>query len=400
MVSTSAAAPSEASREASNVVTPEALRSLFLLDDDIVFLNHGSFGACPRPVWDVYMAWQRQLERQPVAFISRRSDALLQSARSHLATYLNVQPDDLTFVMNATSGLNVIARSLPLCAGDEILTTDLEYGALDLTWRHLCAKAGATYRKANIPAPFTTPEAIVDTIWKEVNERTRAIFLSHITSGTSVILPVREICHRARGAGILTIVDGAHAPGQIPLDLAQLGVDVYAGNCHKWLCAPKGAAFLHVRPEHQDWVESLTISWGWRPGHSFISRNQQQGTRDIAAFLSVPRAIEFQAEHDWPKVRRRCHDRLAALRLRLHAALGEPLLYPNASDWFSQMALLGVPATDAAALERRLLHVHGIEIPCTEHDGRVSVRVSVQGYTTEDDLDALESALRSEFLPA
>lgn len=247
MVSTSAAAPSEASREASNVVTPEALRSLFLLDDDIVFLNHGSFGACPRPVWDVYMAWQRQLERQPVAFISRRSDALLQSAQSHLATYLNVQPDDLTFVMNATSGLNVIARSLPLCAGDEILTTDLEYGALDLTWRHLCAKAGATYRKANIPAPFTTPEAIVDTIWKEVNERTRAIFLSHITSGTSVILPVREICHRARGAGILTIVDGAHAPGQIPLDLAQLGVDVYAGNCHKWLCAPKGAAFLHVR---------------------------------------------------------------------------------------------------------------------------------------------------------
>ncbi len=387
-------------QENKNIISPEELRSRFLLDDDIVFLNHGSFGACARPVWDVYMAWQRQLERQPVEYISRRSDPLLQSARSHLAAHLNVQPNDLTFVVNATSGLNVIARSLPLRPGDEILTTDLEYGALDFTWRHLCSRTGAAYRKAVIPTPFTTTEAIVEAIWTKVNERTRAIFLSHITSATSVILPVREICRRAREAGILTIVDGAHAPGQIPLDLAELEVDIYAGNCHKWLCAPKVAAFLHVCPEQQEWVESLTISWGWQPGHTFVTRNQQQGTRDTAAFLSVPRAIEFQAEHDWPEIRRRCHERLATFRLRLHEALGEPMLYPNDGDWFSQMALIGVPATDAAALERRLLHVHGIEVPCTEHDGRTSVRVSVQGYTTDADLAALETALRSEFLSA
>lgn len=147
-------------------------------------------------------------------------------------------------------------------------------------------------------------------------------------------------------------------------------------------------------------MESLTISWGWQPGHTFVTRNQQQGTRDIAAFLSVPRAIEFQAEHDWPEIRRRCHERLATFRLRLHEALGEPMLYPNDGDWFSQMALIGVPATDAAALERRLLHVHGIEVPCTEHNGRTSVCVSVQGYTTDADLAALETALRSEFLSA
>lgn len=378
-------------------VTPEELRSRFLLDDDVVFLNHGSFGACPKPVWDIYMAWQRQLEREPVEFIGRRSDALLRSARSHLAAYLNVQPGDLSFVVNATSGLNVIARSLPLQPGDEILTTNLEYGALDFTWEHLCAKADAIYRTQVIPTPFTTPDAIVDAIWDGVNERTRAIFLSHITSATSVILPVREICRRARAAGILTIVDGAHAPGQIPLDLRDLDVDIYAGNCHKWLCAPKGSAFLYVRPDHQDWVESLTIGWGWRPGHTFLTRNQEQGTRDITAFLTVPRAIDFQAEYSWPAVCQRCHEQLAALRSRLHDALGEPMLYPNHNIWFSQMAVISVPASDAGALERRLLHVHGIEVPCTHHQGQVFVRVSVQGYTTDTDLDVLECALRSEF---
>lgn len=381
----------------SGSIAPEALRSRFLLDDDVVFLNHGSFGASPKPVWETYLGWQRQLERQPVEFISRRSDPLLQSARSHLAAFLNVQTDDLAFVVNATSGLNVIARSLPLGPGDEILSTDLEYGALDLTWHHVCSRAGATYRKAVIPTPFTTPEAIVESIWNEVSERTRAIFLSHITSATAVMLPVRELCRRARASGILTIIDGAHAPGQIPLNLAALNVDIYAGNCHKWLCAPKGAAFLYVRPEHHDWVESLTISWGWRPGHSFVSRNQQQGTRDIAAFLSVPRAIDFQAEHDWPEIRRRCHDRLKSLRERLHDAFGEPMFYPNTDEWFSQMALVSVPSAEAAALQRRLLRVHGIEVPCTEHEGRVFVRVSVQGYTTDADLIALENALLSEF---
>jgi isopenicillin-N epimerase len=180
------------------------------------------------------------------------------------------------------------------------------------------------------------------------------------------------------------------------LDLTALGADVYAGNCHKWLCSPKGAAFLHVRPEHQAWVESLIVSWGWRPGHTFLSRNQYQGTRDLAAFLAVPRAIEFQREHDWATVRRHCHDRLANLRERLHASFGLPMLYPNGRQWFAQMAVIAVPASDAAALERRLLLCHGIEVPCTTHGDCVFVRVSVQGYTTIADLAALEGALRQE----
>ncbi len=372
--------------------TPEELRKHFLLDDNVTFLNHGSYGACPRPVWEVYTAWQRQLERQPVEFF-RRHEALLASARTSLAAFVNVQPDDLAFVVNATSGINVIARSFPLAPGDEILSTSLEYGALDYTWEHLCQRFGASYVKAPIPLPFTTQEAVVEAIWSCVTERTKAIYLSHITSGTAAIMPVEEICRRARQAGILTIVDGAHAPGQLPLDLTALDVDIYSGNCHKWVCSPKGSAFLYVRPDQQEWIESLTISWGWRPGSTFLSRNQQQGTRDISSFLAVPRAIEFQREHRWDAVRAACHERLGTFRRRMHDRFGMEPVYPNAGEWFSQMALVEIPPIDPVVLRNTLLNDHDIEIPCMRHGDTSCVRVSVQGYVTDDDLDRLATAL-------
>ncbi len=371
---------------------PEELRTHFLLDDHVVFLNHGSYGACPRPVWETYTAWQGQVERQPVEF-SRRHEALLASARTSLAAMVNVQPNDLVFMVNATSGINVIARSFPLAPGDEILSTDLEYGALDLTWEHLCQRFGAKYVKAHVPKPFTTHEAIVEALWSQVTDRTKAIYLSHITSGIAAIMPVAEICGRARASGILTIVDGAHAPGQIALDLTELGADIYAGNCHKWLCAPKGSAFLYVHPDQQEWIESLTISWGWRPDNTFLSRNQQQGTRDISSFLAVPRAIEFQREHDWTSVRVSCHERLRAFRQRMHDRYGIEPLYPNTGDWFNQMALIEIPSIDPARLRDTLLHNHNIEIPCMRHGDTSCVRVSVQGYVTDDDFDRLATAL-------
>lgn len=373
---------------------PAVLRKHFLLDDHVVFLNHGSYGACPRPVWETYTGWQRQLERQPVEFF-RRHEALLASARTSLAAMVNVQPDDLAYVVNATSGINVIARSFPLAPGDEILSTDLEYGALDLTWEHLCQRFGASYDKAHIPLPFTTHDAIVDALWSRVTDRTKAIYVSHITSGTATIMPVEKICRRARHAGILTIVDGAHAPGQIPLDLTAMDVDIYSGNCHKWVCSPKGSAFLYVRPDQQEWIESLTISWGWRPDSTFLSRNQHQGTRDISPFLAVPRAIEFQREHDWEAVRASCHRRLRDFRQRMHDRYGIEPVYPNAEVWFSQMALIEIPPIDIATLRHALLHVHDIEIPCMQHGDTTCVRLSVQGYVSDDDLDALETAIAS-----
>ncbi len=376
--------------------SPEALREQFLLDPGIVFLNHGSFGATPRPVFEVWQAWQRELEREPVAFVQRRQEPLLDAARGRIGSYLNADPDDLTFVTNATSGLNVIARSLPLEPGDEVLTTNLEYGALNMTWDYLCSKAGARYVHQPIPLPATSREAIVDALWSGVTDRTRAIFLSHITSGSAMILPVEEICARAREAGILTIIDGAHVPGQLELDLQAIGADIYAGNFHKWLCTPKGTAFLYVRPEHQEWVESLTISWGWSGEHTFVSRNQKQATRDVSGILAVGRAIDFQREYRWPEVRERCFTMLREFRERIHAHFGTEPLYPDSTEWYRQLANVSLPEGVADDLHDRLFYNHHIEVPITGYDERRFVRVSVQGYTTQDDLDALAAALDAE----
>ncbi|MEM5775123.1 MAG: aminotransferase class V-fold PLP-dependent enzyme, partial [Anaerolineaceae bacterium] len=226
-------------------------RDLFLLDPQIIFLNHGSFGATPHPVFAAYQRWQAELEQQPVEFLGRRFAGLMQTARETLGEYLHTRPDNLVFVHNATQGLNIIARSLELGPQDEVLASDHEYGAMDRTWHFLAKKRGFKYINNPIPLPVTTPDDFVSAFFAGVTPRTRVIFLSHITSPTALIFPIQAICKRAREAGILTVIDGAHAPGQISLDLESLGADFYAGNLHKWLCAPKGAAFLYASPAGQ-----------------------------------------------------------------------------------------------------------------------------------------------------
>lgn len=373
--------------------TPEQLREQFLLNPDVVYLNHGSFGACPKPVFEAYQSWQRQLEWEPVRFVRDRQGPLLDAARYRLASFLNADPEDVSFILNATSGVNVVARSMRLEPGDEILTTDLEYGACNYAWEHLCGRFGATYIKQPIPVPFTTPDAVVEALFSGVTAKTRAIYLSHITSGTSAILPVKQICHRARREGILTVIDGAHAPGQIDVDLADIGADFYTGNLHKWLGAPKGAAFLHVRPEHHAWVESLTIGWGWRPDNTFVTRNQIQGTQDVARYLAVPAAIDFQEQHNWIEVRKSTHARLRQLRNRLHERFGAERLYPEDRGWYAQMGLIALPVDDVADLNQRMFDEFAIEVPFTSHAGRNFARVSVQGYVSDCDLERFEDAL-------
>src|SRR5712691_10980583 len=281
------------------------LRELLLLGPDVVYLHHGSFGACPRPVFAAYQRWQLELERQPVDFLHYRFDGLMREAREKLAAFLGAAPDDLVYVTNATTGLNIVARSLALQAGDEVLSTDHEYGALDKTWTFVCGRRGARYVQARLPSPLESPDQVIESIWARVTERTRVLFVSHITSPTALIFPVEALVRRARPAGILTVIDGAHAPGQIPLHLADLGADFYVGNCHKWMCAPKGSGFLYARRDRQSLLAPLVVSWGWPSG--FVEEQQRQGTRDIAAFLSVPAAIEFLREHNWPAVQRACH---------------------------------------------------------------------------------------------
>jgi isopenicillin-N epimerase len=369
------------------------LRSLFLLDPEVVFLNHGSFGACPQPVFETYQRWQLQLERQPVDFLGRRHDALLDEARAKLGQYLNTHRDNLIFVPNATAGVNTVARSLKLQTGDEILTTNHEYGAVDKTWAYICRQTGAKIVRHEVSLPLTSAEEFVSAFWKAVTPRTRVISISHITSPTALIFPVAEICRRAREAGILTTIDGAHAPGHIPIDLTAIGADFYSGNCHKWLCAPKGAGFLYVHPDHQKLIDPLVISHGWVDDSTFISRNEWQGTRDIAAFLTVPAAIDFQQAYHWDTVRQQCHALASETRQRICNHYGLEPLSVDSTEWFGQMAAIPIPDHDMDTLKRRLYEEYRIEVPVFTWNGFGIVRASFQGYNSRGDADCLVEAL-------
>lgn len=375
-----------------------ALRDEFLLRPEVVFLNHGSFGACPRPVFERYQALQVELEGQPVEFLGRRVRDMMAAARAALAAYMGAEADDVVYFPNVTHALNVVARSIRLEPGDEVLACNHEYGALDRTWRFLSERQGARYVVHPLADPLPSPEEAVEQLWTGVTDRTRVLFLSHITSPTAVVLPIGPLIARARARGILTVVDGAHAPSQLDLDLPALGVDFYGGNCHKWLCSPKGSGFLYARREVQPMVEPLIVSWGWQPrdpGPSpFVDAQERQGSRDPAPFLATPDAIRFQAERDWATVRAEC----SALVSIAQAQVGELYGLPQYADerWRApQMASLPLPpGVDAAELKRRLYDEHRVEIPVTSWNGRTFVRISVQGYTTRADVDALVAALR------
>jgi isopenicillin-N epimerase len=369
------------------------LRDRFLLDPEVTFLNHGSFGACPRAVLERYQEWQVELERQPVLFLARRLDGLLAEARAALGEYVGADPDDLVFVPNATTGVNIAAWPLGLQPGDEVLTTNLEYGALDLTWEHVCGDFGARYVRTPIPLPFESEEEVVETIWASVGPRTRVLFVSHHTSSTALTLPVAELCRRARERGIVSVIDGAHVPGHLPLNLRELDPDFYAGNCHKWLCAPKGAGFLYVRRELQRDVHPLVFSWGYEGDDpSFLARQEKQGTRDPSAYLTVPYAIEWQREERWDDVRARCHE----LACRAAHELGlEPLVPGTRHDLFGQMVSLRLPDGAPADLKERLYHEHRIEIPVSDREGLRLIRASFQGYNDETDLERLRAALEA-----
>ncbi len=372
------------------------LRRLFLLDRSITFLNHGSFGATPRPVFQAYQHWQRQLELQPVEFLGRRSQDLLASARAVLGQYLGSAADNLVFTSNVTVALNIVARSLDLGPGDDVLSTDHEYGALDRTWRFLAQQRGFRYITQPIPVPFDTTQNFITALWTGVTPHTRVIFLSHLTSPTALHFPVEQVIKRARAEGIITIVDGAHAPGQIPLDLDAMGADFYGGNLHKWLCAPKGAGFLYARPAMQRLLKPLVVSWGYeaeQPGSSrFVDHHEWWGTRDLAAFLSVPEAIRFQEEHDWSRVRLACHDLLVEAVCEVVTLSGAARL--SDSHWFKQFASAPLPdGLDLAVIKNTLYSDYQIEVPLIQWNKRNFVRISIQGYNTRQDVRKLVKAL-------
>jgi isopenicillin-N epimerase len=379
-----------------------ALREQFLIKPEVTFLNHGSYGACPRPVFERYQALQLELERQPVEFLGRRLRGLMAEARASLAAYLGADADEVVYHSSVTAALNVVTRSLRLAEGDEVLTANHEYGALERAWRFVCEKVGARLVTQTLPHPIESVDQVVEAIWAGVTPRTRVLFLSHITSPTAAILPIAPLIARARERGIWTVIDGAHAPGQIDVDLHALGVDFYGGNCHKWLCAPKGAGFLYARRDVQPLLEPLVVSWGWQardPGPSrFVDEQERQGTRDPSAFLSVPDAIAFQAANDWPRVRAECHALAREARQRLAPLSGRSAPVPDADEWYGQMATIPLPPCDVATLKQRLYDEHAIEIPVSSWRDQPQLRISIQGYNTRTDVDRLVDAL-SKLLP-
>jgi isopenicillin-N epimerase len=374
------------------------LKNEFLIDEDVIFLNHGSFGACPRKVFKTYQDFQLKLERQPVEFLSRQVPDLLAEARQELARYLNVEANDVVYFPNPTTAINMVVRNLDLQPGDEILSTNHEYGAMDRTWRFMCRKSGAKYIQKPIPLPVTNHADFIEEFWSGITSRTKVIFISHITSPTALIFPVKEICQRARQSGILSIVDGAHSPGHIPLDLGSIGADIYTGACHKWLCAPKGAAFLHAHPDTQPILDPLVVSWGYeseKPGTSqFIDYHEWQGTRDLAAFLSVPSAIRFQYEHRWDLVQQRCHDLARQARDGINSITGLEAISPDTPEWFGQMATVRLPiSTDADILKERLYNEYHLEVLTHYWQDKPFMRISFQAYNQQSDLEVLLRAL-------
>jgi isopenicillin-N epimerase len=374
------------------------LKSHFLLKKDITFLNFGSFGACPRPIFERYQAYQLELEQEPVEFIAVNSLTYLKQSRQALAAYVQCHEDDLVYVTNPTYAVNIIAKSLSLKPGDEILTTNIEYGACDKIWKYYCAKAGANYVQQTISFPIESTEDFIDKFFKGVTTKTKLIFISHITSTTGLRLPVEEICKLAKEKGIMTFVDGAHAPGQIPVDLNNLQADIYTGACHKWMMTPKGSSFLYVKREYQHLFDPLQISWGYEsatPSHSqFLDYHQLQGTRDISAFLCIPAAIQFMEEHNWWQVSGRCQQLAQANAAELCSLLGSTAIAPINNDFIVQLYSASIRTKEPLKLKQYLYEKHAIQIPVMQHGNKFYLRYSIQAFNEQADLDKLFDAIK------
>jgi len=375
-----------------------SLRDQFLLDPGVVYLNHGSYGACPRPVFDRYQAWQRELERNPVAFLGRRINDLLEETRGVLGAYLGVDGDTLVLFPNPTTAIRLLLRALPFDAGEEVLTTDWEYPTTNAAWDLAAYQHGLQYIHQPVPVPFTSPGEFVDALWAGVTDRTRVIFLSHISFTCSLIFPVAEVCRRARAAGIMTVIDGAHAPSQVPLDLAALDADIYLGACHKWLCAPKGSGFAYAHPRvHELLTESLILGSSRRgdaqpgPGQ-YVPQYQYQGTRDPAALLTVPDAIRFQAEHNWDAQRARCHALASQTLTRITELTQLPPLSPDSETYYSQLVSIPLPTERVSAISREMSERNILAPILSTHD-RSLARVSYQAYNSQADADAMVRAV-------
>lgn len=373
------------------------MKSLFLLNKDITFLNHGSFGACPKPIFEDYQKWQLLLEKNPVQFIQKTGAAYLKTSKLSLAKYIGCDVDDFFFTPNPTVAINTVMRSLKLNPGDEILSTNHEYGAMDRTWHFYCKKTGVKYIQSQINLPILSKEQLLNEFWRGYTSNTKVIFINHISSATALIFPVKEICDKARELGITTIIDGAHVPGHIELNITELNPDFYTGTTHKWMLTPKGSSFLYVKKEIQNQLEPLVISWGYEsdtPSHSqFLDENEYQGTRDISAFLTVPKALQFLEETNWKDKVESCKQLILKYYPLFCDLVNSKPICPLSTEFLGQMCSIPINTTKPLELKELLFNTYKIEIPITNLNGQYYIRITLNGYNTLEDLNALHSAI-------
>ncbi|MFB2921754.1 aminotransferase class V-fold PLP-dependent enzyme [Aerosakkonema funiforme] len=388
--------------------TPSEFEKFWMLDPEITFLNHGSFGACPVPVLEAQQRLRQQMEREPLRFFVREFEELLDAARSELAEFIGADASELAFVPNATTGVNAVLRSLKFTKDDELLTTDQEYNACRNVLDFVAAETGARVVVAKVPFPIESPDRIVEAVMEKVRSQTRLVLLDHITSQTGLIFPIQQIIQKLTELGIDTLIDGAHAPGMLALNLHEIGATYYTGNCHKWLCAPKGAAFLYVRRDKQSQIRPMTISHGANSPRTDRSRFQLEfdwmGTDDPTAYLCVPVAIKFMGsllQGGWPELMARNRALAMAARQTLCQALA--VSPPCPDEAIAAMAVVPLPdaVPDAGKaplipfLQDALFKKFGIEVPVIPWPAapKQLLRISAQIYNTPAQYEYLALAI-------
>jgi len=384
----------------------------FTLDSKSIYLTHGSFGGSLKIAFDERLKWQKKLECDPFDFIVNHSENNLEYSRKILSEYLNCSYSDLVYFPNPSTALNTVIKSLNLEGGDEVLTTNHEYGSLDRTWKYYSKFKKYHYKKVNIEIPCDDKVDFIQKIKSEITKKTKIIYLSHITSSTGLIFPIKEICDLAKENNIISIIDGAHAPGQIPIDILDINPDIYVGACHKWMCAPKGVSFLYANKNIQNKIDPLVISWGWESEvpspYQFIDYHQYQGTNDISAYLTIPKIIEFFKVEDWSSVTEKCHN----LIIKFKKLLGENatdidfLSCSNNNDNIAQMLsfkikinspnfnLLNLNSEGIPSMQNQFFSYNNIRIPIIIWNNQVFMRVSIQAYNTEKEIYSLLEALK------
>jgi isopenicillin-N epimerase len=384
--------------EIQDSVTAQDWSHHWSLDHSITFLNHGSFGACPRAVLEQQQVLRSQLEQEPVRFFALELEPLLDAARQQLASFVGATANELAFVPNATTGINTVLQSLVFQPGDELLTTNHEYNASRNALNFAAERSGSTVVVAEIPFPLESSAQIVEAILAKVSDKTKLVLLDHITSQTALIFPIKTLVQQLSAQGIDVLIDGAHAPGMIPLNLRELGAAFYTGNCHKWLCAPKGAAFLYVRTDRQDAIRPLAISHGANSPRTDRSRFHLEfdwvGTSDPTPYLCIPTAIKClgaMLPGGWPALMERNRSVALSARTLLCQQFQIPLPCPD--QFIGSMACIPLAGEQAETLQTALFQRYKIEIPVIPWQNRRLIRISVQLYNQLADYQSLANAL-------